>query len=58
MVLICRRQELGFEEEQSRLLLERFTTVQAVAAAAGDGGKGQLQYRDSPHGGSIGAGCR
>lgn len=34
-------QELGFEEGQSVLLLERFSTVSAVLAACSDAAKGR-----------------
>ena len=46
-------QELGFEEEQSKMLLDKFTTVQAVVTSAEAKSKSQLQYHICPHGGST-----
>lgn len=51
--LILLLQEMGFEEEQSGVLLEKFTTVQAVIDSPEAKGKSYLQYHLCPHRGST-----
>ncbi|KAM7419798.1 hypothetical protein PAMA_016746 [Pampus argenteus] len=43
---ILQLMELGFEEEQSKLLLEKFITVQAVLTSPDAKGKSRPQYRN------------
>lgn len=54
-LFVCILQEMGFEEQQSKMLLEKFATVQAVLTSAEAKSKFHLQYRDCPDRGSTGA---
>lgn len=41
-LFLCSSQELGFEEVQSVLLLEKCSTVQAVLASCSDAARGKI----------------